>query len=288
MDVKYPTTFLEITAWAKTQRIAIGEARSRFAQYAVLRSIAGSRELCRFLVFKGGNALDFVWQSNRSTQDLDFSSENPDLDENRLRTLMDYSLAQTSRVLGVSLRVQRLDRQPPGENKTFITYEMKVGYALVDDRRNLERMEAGSPSMSVVPLDISLNEPICEDISLDIQAANRLRVSTLEDIVAEKLRSLLQQPIRKRNRKQDVLDIAVLLRGPALLDEVRIARFLLIKAERRHVPVSRAAFAHPEIRERARVDYDKLKSTTREVFIPFDEAFEAVLGLVSRLSIPEL
>ncbi|MCY1083552.1 nucleotidyl transferase AbiEii/AbiGii toxin family protein [Archangium lansingense] len=287
MDTTYPTTFEGISSWAKQQRIAPSEARMRFAQYAVLRSIAGSRALSRILVFKGGNALDFVWQPNRSTLDLDFSSTDEALDEERLRTLMDQSLAQTERVLGVALRVQRIDRQPPGPNRTFVTYEVKVGYALPDDRRNQERMARGEPSKSIVQLDISLNEPICDDRPINIQAANPLRVSTIEDIIAEKLRSLLQQPIRNRNRRQDVLDIAVLLLRHVSIDRARIAEYLRRKAAARSVPVSREAFRNPEVESRARVDYEALKGTTRDTFIPFDEAFSELLGFIAQLDIPE-
>ena len=53
------------------------------------------------------------------------------------------------------------------------------------------------------------------------------------------------------------------------------------------MPVSKAAFRNPEVAERARVDYDALEATTRTVFIPFAEAFAAVLLLVDELSIPE-
>jgi predicted nucleotidyltransferase component of viral defense system len=53
----------------------MSEARRRFAQYAVLRAIASSARLSELLVFKGGNALDFVWSPNRSTSDLDFSAD---------------------------------------------------------------------------------------------------------------------------------------------------------------------------------------------------------------------
>lgn len=250
MNTNYPTTFEGVSSWAARHRIAPGEARARFAQYAVLRAIAGSRTLSRILVFKGGNALDFVWQPNRSTQDLDFSSADDTLDEPRLRTLMDQSLAQVGRSLGPVLRVR------------------------------------GEPSKSVVQLDISLNEPICDAQPIDIQAANPLRVSTVEDIVAEKLRSLLQQPIRNRNRRQDVLDIAVLLRNHVHLDRVRVAQYLCRKAEARRVPVSRAAFRNPEVERRARLDYDALKATTRQTFIPFDEAFRELLGFVAQLDIP--
>lgn len=79
----------------------VNEGRVRFAQYAILRAIAYSDRLSRILVFKGGNALDFVWHPNRSTQDLDFSADMDliDLDrvlpnfENLLKTSIEGSLS---------------------------------------------------------------------------------------------------------------------------------------------------------------------------------------------------
>ena len=60
--------------WAGERGVGMSEAPRRFAQYAVLRAIASSARLSELLVFKGGNALDFVWSPNRSTIDLDFSA----------------------------------------------------------------------------------------------------------------------------------------------------------------------------------------------------------------------
>src|SRR3954453_2864499 len=75
MITTYPSTFDGIRHWANVNGIAVNEARIRFTQYATLRAIASSQTLSRTLVFKGGNALDFVWQPNRSTLDLDFSAD---------------------------------------------------------------------------------------------------------------------------------------------------------------------------------------------------------------------
>lgn len=69
----YPRSIRDLAAWADRSQITIDEARRRFAQYVVLCGIADIRPLRETLVFKGGNALDFVWHPNRSTIDLDFS-----------------------------------------------------------------------------------------------------------------------------------------------------------------------------------------------------------------------
>ncbi len=288
MKALYPETFDSISAWAAERHLKPGEARERFAQGVILRAIATSRNLSRILVFKGGNALDFVWQPNRSTQDLDFSSLDQDLGEEQLRSQLEQALKVVGRVVGVAFRINSMSRQPPGPDKTFVTYEVKVGYGLPNDRRNQELIEKGQPSRAVVPIEVSLNEPVCDTASIEFSnAPNPLRVSTLEDIVAEKLRALLQQVTRNRHRRQDLLDIAVLLRERPSIDPIRIAEYLKRKAAARSVLVSKAAFHNPEVAARARRDYDALKETARELFIPFEDALRALLSFVDGLDIPE-
>ena len=271
----------------------MGEARRRFAQYAVLRAIASSARLREILVFKGGNALDFVWSPNRSTLDLDFSVDmerlgGRDLLGAELAELFSRALPLLGRDLGIATSVHGVKRQPPGAGKTFVTYIARIGYALPDDTRNRTRLEAGQPSTNVVPVEVSLNEPIGADERLPLGGGTRsLRISTIEDIVAEKLRAFLQQKgtIRNRNRPQDLLDIAHILRRQIPLDTAKTSRFLLEKAEARNVPVSKAAFRDSELVVRARQGYDALGDTVREDFVPFDEALKLLLGFVEELDI---
>jgi predicted nucleotidyltransferase component of viral defense system len=285
--VSYPSALHGIEAWAAANGTSVAEARFRFAQFGVLRAVAGSRSLSRDLVFKGGNALDFVWQPNRSTMDLDFSSKDSTLTGERITTLLGASLRNVSNTMGVLYRVQKMKQQPPGPNRSFITFVGSIGYAMPGDRRNRDLIEHGLGSNATVPIEISLNEPICGVADIDVQSTNPLLVCQLEDIVAEKLRALLQQPLRNRMRPQDVLDIAVVSRGNPDLDVNLVAKYLILKAAARKVPVSKSAFREDEVRSRAQNDYDGLKGTTRKTFIEFEDAFETVLALVERLSIPE-
>lgn len=283
----YPTSFADIGRWAAENGVPVGEAKFRFAQYGVLRAIASSKALSGLLVFKGGNALDFVWQPNRSTRDLDFSARESNLGAEQIRDLLAASLGRAARETGVAYQVQRVRQNPPGANKTFITYDITVGYALPDDQRSRQKIERGESVSQVVPVEISLNEPICAVVEVDIEGAHPLQVSSLEDIVAEKLRALLQQLIRNRSRCQDLLDIAVNLRKHPELNHAQVAEYLLRKAAARDVPVSREAFRREEIRERAAVGYEELAATTRNIFIPFPEAYAEVMAFVERLDLPE-
>ena len=266
--------------------MTVGEAKFRFAQYGILQAVADSRTLSRVLAFKGGNALDFVWQPNRSTKDLDFSSKDPTLTAEQIRTSLTPSLERVSRSTAVLYRVQRMEQQPPGPDRSFITFEGTIGYALPEDRRNRQLIQRNKSSRATVPLDVSLNEPICGIVEVDIASSNLLQVCQLEDIVAEKLRALLQQPLRNRCRPQDVLDICIAVQENLALDLNLTAEFLLEKAMARNVPVSRAAFHQEEIRRRAFEGYNELRETTRRAFIEFEEAFAIVLSLVDGLPLP--
>lgn len=295
MTLSYPREFSEIRAWSRENNMAVNEARVRFAQYGILRAIASSQLLSGMLVFKGGNALDFIWEPNRSTQDLDFSADmlavDPHWDLDKLGELLERSLGLGLRAvtseLGITFAVHGVDRQPRGEDKHFVTYELRVGYGLPDQASLLQRIARGLPSQQVIPVEVSLNEPICAVRSIDLQAPNELRVSTREDIVAEKLRSLLQQPIRNRRRRQDLLDVAVILGESPDLDRAIIAEYLCRKSSERNVVVSRSAFRNIEVIERARYQYDQLERTTRRAFVRFEDAVARLHGFTDTLPIPE-
>jgi hypothetical protein len=84
------------------------------------------------------------------------------------------SLERVSRSTGVSYRVQKMEQQPPGPDRSFITFEGTIGYALPEDRRNRELIQRNNSSRATVPLDVSLNEPICGIGKVDIASSNPL------------------------------------------------------------------------------------------------------------------
>lgn len=134
----------------------------------------------------------------------------------------------------------------------------------------------------MIPLDISTNDPVCDMTEMQLNLSDRIQVCTLEDIAAEKLRALLQQPIRNRNRRQDVLDLALILPREDL-DLGSVASYLATKSHARGITPTRAAFRSSEIMERALFEYHELAATTTEQFLPFDEAWEIVLQVVDQL-----
>lgn len=190
----YPASFAGLGEWARAAEVPVNEARVRFAQFAILQVLAASRQLREGLVFKGGNALDFIWQPNRSTSDLDFSVDHdvfrdtPDVA--LIKALLERAVTAGAPGVGVAMRVTRVRAQPPGEGRTFVTYQARLTYALPDEPRLRLRLEQGEPIAQGIDLDISINEPICAASWVAVSPDSTIRVATLENIAAEKLRAL--------------------------------------------------------------------------------------------------
>lgn len=264
------------------------EARRRLVQFVVLASMSSSNALASRVAFKGGNALRFLHGNLRSTLDLDFSADgdfpdNPDA----IKGLMDSALKSTEQRYRVKARCQSCHRLPPRLDKTRPTYNLKVCYQFPGDRY-YQNFEERTNYSEVVEIEISLNDVLCETTEEEFHpSAKPMRVCTLNDIIAEKLRALLQQVPRRRSRPQDVFDIAsVIRRHGDTVDLGKISAFLLQKSEAREIIATKSSF-NESVREKAAVTYDQEVRPFTTAFIPFDEAWEDVLRLVSRLSIPD-
>jgi predicted nucleotidyltransferase component of viral defense system len=230
--------------------------------------------------------LRFAFQSPRSTKDLDFTVEGVEIldDADRLRDLLDDALRFAKNRFRIKAKCQSIERRPPpNPESTRPTYSIKIAYQFESDRYFLN-FEERNNIPTVIPVEISFNDLVCETCRWS--GENSVKVSSLEDILAEKMRSLLQQKIRKRNRCQDVYDIARFVRQSAI-DIEKIGRFLVQKANLRDIEVHKSSF-DDVIREMAHVDYDlRIHEQAPYDFIPFGEAWENVMSLVNSLDIPD-
>ena len=224
---RYPISLADLAAWSRRNATTVEEARRRFVQFVVLVSISSSPALTSRVALKGGNALRFIHGNDRSTLDLDFSADRdfPD-DPGDIKGFVDAAVRGEERRYQVKARCQSIHRQPPGLDKTTPTYNLKICYQLPGDRYYHaieERLSAGKTFSEVVEVEISLNDVLCETFEQALNFGDKpLRVCTLDDIVAEKLRALLQQVPRNRSRPQDVFDIASVIRRHALVSVLDI------------------------------------------------------------------
>lgn len=111
-----------------------------------------------------------------------------------------------------------------------------------------------------------------------------VRAFTLHEIIAEKLRTLLQQPIRNRNRRQDVYDIAYLIEENELDDKDRrvILETLIKKCRTRGVETNADSIDNPEVRQRAEADWNTLALELGDL-PPFEERFAVMCELYASL-----
>ncbi len=289
----YPSSIAELATWRKQHGTTAEEARRRFVQFVILASISSSSSaILARLAFKGGNALRFVHGNQRSTLDLDFSAES-DFPDSRMeiKALMDMALGSREPRHQVRARCQSIHRKPPGLEKTLPTYILKICFQLPEDRyyQNIdERLAAGKTLSEVVEVEITLNDVLCETSDEPLSPdARPLRVCTLDDILAEKLRAMLQQVPRKRSRPQDVYDVASMVRKhPTSIDPGKVSSFLVRKSIARGVVAVKSAF-NDEVRVKAAASYDAEILPFTSELISFDEAWGEVLGFVAQLTIPD-
>ena len=100
---------------------------------------------------------------------------------------------------------------------------------------------------------------------------------SLNDLIAEKLRALLQQEKRNRNRRQDIYDIDSLI-GTFTLDKQEkesLLKLLRIKCKARDIEPDRNSLGRDEIRTRAHKEWQTMKLEIGEV-PDFDDCFERV------------
>lgn len=259
----------------------------------VFRAIAHSDKLRSELVLKGGYALKHVYNSPRASVDLDFTdidnySKRPDEEVQKvLREISDELDKSLKDVMGeenfTDILVQSASVEPAKRDvREHPSLEIKVGYS---------RKSGSTPPYSdVVKLEISLNDIVCEHQYFE-EGKRRLRVSTLNDIIAEKLRALLQQIDRDRYRPRDVFDIWFFhTKASNQFDYQKISRFLLEKSKGKLSlnAVRKASFHNEALKKRASEDYSSLRDTVGGVALPFFEvAFDEVLKVVDKLTIPD-
>lgn len=254
----------------------------REAVHIILDGIGHSRNLQARMVMKGGLLLAIRYDSSRFTRDLDFST--PDIcTEDHLREL----LAELERGLvtaedrlsyGTSCMLQSSKLQPKGVGKTHQSLALTIGYADKRQTGAMRRLRARSVS-SVVHIDYSFNEAVFDIEILSLQGGASIHAYSLHNVLAEKMRSLLQQPLRRRNRRQDVYDLWLLLAAVQPLstqDKREILRMLVGSCESRGLVPDSASMDDAAVEQLAREGYESLQADLLDDLPPFDDAMSTV------------
>ncbi len=271
----------DITSWVSD---IDDENQKEFRQavHTILIAIAKNDELKASMIIKGGILLAVRYHSPRFTTDIDFST-NDNLDEayrNKIYESLNTSLKKVVESLdyGLDCQVQSCRIQPTNiQNPTFPELKITIGYAYKGSDKH-QRLIAGQ-SPDIVSIDFSFNEVInkIEHITLDNNC--QIQAYSITDVVSEKYRSVLQQKVRNRNRRQDVYDLFLILNSIKTFnveEKKLILTSLISKSENKGISPNRHSLRDEETIKRAKHEYSSLEFEINEELPEFDNSYSTV------------
>lgn len=268
---------INISDWVNYAPGNQGEFRQ--AIYTALRAIARDPLLRDLMIMKGGILMALGYGSNRFTRDIDFSTRfrGTEIDTEKIDSALKASLARTvaESEYDLDCRVQSIKLDPKRPDASFSNLQITIGFARKGTPKHKRLLRLESPD--TIRIDFSLNERIIGIEGLDLGEAEGLRVYDFVDLVAEKLRSLMQQESRNRYRRQDVYDLSLLLRdevGEA--EKQAILESLMAKARSRNIHPKADTLENPELARRAHADYHTLADEIEGPLPDFSDSWERV------------
>lgn len=281
---------VDINAWvneATPERVSF-----RQAVHMVLHAVASSEYLKTSMVMKGGMLLGIRYHSSRFTEDIDFSSKMKisDVNEDEFVGSMNdaLSLAEDDLGYGIRCRVQSLKVQPKNhKDAKFPSFNITIGYARTTVQRELARLDAGQ-CPNTIKIDYSFNEDTCkvDDVFIGDEA---ISVYSIYDVVAEKYRSILQQVVRNRNRRQDIYDLYYLISQVDFSEEEKIKIFdtFIFKSKERlegfEYLMDRGALDLAEVIAASEKDYRLLADEIHDGLPDFNDAYSVVRDFFKNL-----
>lgn len=261
-------TRIDIQAWIDRAKADPHDYLERQATEVLLTAVGQSERFGEGLYLKGGILMGVVYGSSRQTVDIDFTAgfDPDDATEQALAAALNTELRRVPARLGypqLVCRIQTIKRQPRRDRfvtASFPALDLTIAYAERDSPAHA-RLERGQ-CPEVLHMEISFREPVyaVEFVRLHPDSAAAVGVYSLVDVLAEKLRALLQQVVRERNRRQDVYDIDFLVREVPLDsdDKSAVLQALFSKARARGIEPHVDAMDDPEVRRRAEAEWGTL------------------------------
>lgn len=259
----------------------------RQATEVVLTAIGMTESFSEHVFLKGGILMGIVYQSERNTGDVDFTTDlEPDnaiLEE--LEKELNSAFPRAAAELGYPDLLCNVQSKKVRPNKhslsedSYPAIRINVGYA----RRGTpgEKHFQKGKAITVIQMDISFNEPVqgIQIVKLDADRAAKIHAYSITDLLAEKFRALLQQPQKRKNRRQDVYDINLLVENFSFDEGEKklLLQSFQQKCMARKIIPTRESMSSLEIKELAGAEWATLSLEIGEESLPnFDECYEMV------------
>lgn len=284
--IDYGIVDVDVRAWVDAARSDPTQHRDRQVAEIALTAIGLAPSLKTTLILKGGAAMALAFKSSRQTGDIDFTSTiEPHGFAETIAAELDPVFPRAAIQLGyldLICRVQTVKKLPKPlnfEEHDFPAVLVRIGSAKRGTKEERKLAEGIAPR--VLDLEISFRDQVYayQELKL-IGAGVAVRAFTMHEIIAEKMRALLQQPIRRRNRRQDVYDIAYLIDEHDFsgADKAAILTTLIEKCRSRDIQAKPGSMDVPEIKQRAQADWNSLALEIGDL-PPFEERFALMRDL---------
>lgn len=286
---------VNIAEWVERAKADPVAYLERQATEVFLSTLAITKPYSCHVFLKGGILMGVVYGSPRQTGDIDLTTiidPQPGIAE-KLAEALDLNFPRAAAELGypdLMCRVQSKKYFPKGEafpKNDGPSVKLGIGYAIRGSRQETLFRRGRSPHK--LDIDISFKEPVgAIQVVNSGSTASGFRAYSLLDLIAEKLRALLQQEKRNRYRRQDIYDLHTLIRHFDLDDDEkeRLRQLLLRKCEARGITPEQGSLSEPEVFRRAREDWDSMKLEIGEL-PDFDECFADVDAFYRSLPWPK-
>jgi len=274
---------VNIGEWIEKARLDPQAYLERQVTEIFLTALAMTKPFSHEIFLKGGILMGVVYKSPRQTGDVDFtaiSEPNMEMAE-ALKAALNDAFPRAAAKLGypdLMCNVQSSRYEPSAKmfaKATGPLLALRVGYAKRGAPQ--ERLFRAGTASDVLDVDIAFREPVNAIQIVQLGEGVTIRAYSLLDLIAEKLRALLQQPKRNRNRRQDVYDIASLLERFSLdeSEKTNLLAFLHEKCRARDINPDRDALGQLAVRDRAKKDWNTLGLELEEL-PDFDHCFDIV------------
>ena len=264
---------VDVAEWVERVRADPVAYQQRQTVEVVLNAIAAAAPQGAKMVLKGGILVGLAYDSPRQTTDIDLSADFPANSpvRDRVRDLLISAFPRVAASLGYAdlvLGIHSIQYLPRGlfESARFPALKLKIASA----RRGTvseQALQEGKPTNCVIDVDISFNEPMHQIQVLELAGGQELLAYSLVELIAEKLRAVLQQVGRRRNRRQDIYDLDRLIAEQEIDENLRaqILEVFISKCRSRDIEPNRASLDDPEVKRRSAAEWDTIKLELGEV-----------------------
>lgn len=272
---------LEISEWVRSADPDNKEFRE--AVHVILYAVSEDEHLSMKMIMKGGILLGIKYGSKRYTRDIDFSTSTlySEFNKDNFIESLNSSLETSSMLLGYNLKclTQSLKIEP-NEHGTFPTLKIKIGYANKNNEGAVKRLN-NKNSPHIVKIDYSFNEEARRIQEIALSDDEHIKAYDLVELISEKYRSILQQVVRDRFRRQDIYDLWFLITNHCTsCDEEKydVLDRLIKKSEGRGLEniLSSTALSNDEVYKRSKENYPSLADDIEEELPDFDKIYDIV------------